>query len=84
VWDRGLHQRHRTHITPRTLRRLADRIGNTARLADPQTNLATVISHNRNHTEVEATSAFDDFRHPRDVYDALVQFLSLFEDLAIS
>jgi hypothetical protein len=71
------------HITPRPFRRLANRIGHTARFADSYADLAPVVAHDRHHAEVKATSPFNNLCNSRDVYDALIQFLSLLKDLAI-
>jgi hypothetical protein len=84
VRNRGLHQRYRPHLTPRPSRRLTNRIGNTTRLADSQSDPTTVIAYNRNYTEVKATASLDNLCNPRDIDDTLVQFLSIFEDLTIS
>jgi hypothetical protein len=72
------------HITPCPFCRLANRIGHAARFADSYADLTPVVAHDRHHAEVKATSTFNNVCNTRDVHDALIQFLSLSKDLAIS
>jgi hypothetical protein len=49
-----------------------NRVGNTARLADTHPNSSTVVAHDRDDTESKASTALDNIRNPRDIYDLFI------------
>jgi hypothetical protein len=78
-----MYQGYRLHIMSCPFRRLANRVGHCTCFANPHANLSTVVAHHRHHTETKPATTFDDFGDPGDVYNPLIQFLSLCENLAI-
>jgi hypothetical protein len=54
-----------------------NRVGHAAGLADTYTYTSAVIAHYCDDTESKATTALDNIRNPRDIYDLFVQFFSI-------
>src|SRR5207342_810671 len=63
-------------ITLRRLGRLADRLGNFARLAVTETDPALLVADHHQRRKAEALAALDDLRHAIDV-DQLVDELAV-------
>jgi hypothetical protein len=68
----------------RTRSPLADRIWDTACLAHAYANLPFVIANDHHHAEPKTAPALDHFGYTRDIYDTLVEFLSIFVSLSWS
>src|SRR6201985_1656785 len=69
-------QSHARQVALRRIRRLADRLGNFARLAVAETDPALLVADHDQRGKTEALTALDDFRHAIDV-DELVDELAV-------
>src|SRR6266478_2277174 len=64
--DRGVLQRHLHQVLLGVLHRLADRLGDLAGLAEPDTHVPLSVAHHHQRREGESTAALDDLGHPVD------------------
>src|SRR5204863_10045276 len=69
-------QRHARQVALRRFSRLADRLGNFARLAVTETDPALLVADHHQRRKAEALAALDDLRHAIDV-DQLVDELAV-------
>ena len=84
MWDCGPSQIDHAQILASTLGSLAHRIGDCVGFSDTHSDRALLITDDHSHAELEAASAFDDFRDAGDFDHAFFVRILLLEILLFS